>query len=123
MSGDTVEPVVRDLVSEFLESALDTPLPSWALNFGYSAETRLASLLSLALELACKVPVPDDWGSDYDARHHKDLGNLTDYDLWRQQKRIELFLALSDDDNPHPWYAERLKLIQKEQARRKAALR
>jgi len=109
---------VHDLVSEALDLTLDTPIPAWAENLGFSAETRLASLLHLALELAIKVPVPDNWGADYKARHHHDLGDMTDYQLWQQQKRIELFLVLSDDDPPHPWYSERLKVIQQEQRRR-----
>lgn len=114
------DPTVRDLLAESLDLTLDTPLPAWAQDLGFTATTRLASLLHLALELAVKVPVPDDWGADHKARHHRDRGDLTDYQLWQQQKRIELFLAISEDDPPHPWYSERLKTIQAEQTRRKS---
>jgi hypothetical protein len=113
------DPTVRDLVGDCLDLTLDTPLPAWAADLGFSAETRLASLLHLALELAIKVPVPDNWGADRKARAHQDLGDMTDYQLWQQLKRIELFLAISEDDPPHPWYAERMKVIQAEQQRRK----
>jgi len=111
-------------VEQLIEDALDAELPGWVRNIPFSAETKLAALLHVALELALKIRVPDDWGAEAEVREHKDLRRMSDFQLWRWRKRLELYLAISEDpETEHFWYQERLAAIAKEQARRKRVRR
>lgn len=70
-----------------------------------------------------EYPVPNPQTSDLQAQKsaHQDLAGLSDFDLWREKRRLEDVLAW--DDDPHPWYAERYRAVRSEQTMRRRGSR